>query len=186
MTFSDFKKFLKDMVKECLGGNVIWAEQYITQIPPPCTTLKLKDTGFPIHPVSIIKDGEIYSYYDCRKILEINRYTAGVSEGAGIVTGMEDTSVEDLTILLLWLQSDKGIERMHQANACILQMGGVRNLTALEGVRYKNRAMLELTVNCTLEYHEGEAAIYAPGVGTPPESGPTGYFEDVEMEARYE
>ncbi len=184
MTFSEFKKFLRDMVKECLGGNVVWAEQYTAQIPPPCTTLKLKDTGFPIHPVSILKDGEIYYYYECRKILEINRYTAGVSEGAGMVAGMEDTSVEDLTILLLYLQSDKGIERMHQANTSILQMDGVRNLTAIEGVRYKNRAMLELTVNCTLEYHEGEAAIYAPDAGTPPESG--GYFEDVEMEASYE
>lgn len=186
MTFSEFKKFIKEMTEDCLGGNVIWAEQYTPQIPPPCTTLKLKDTGFPIHPVNVIKDGEVYSYYECRKILEVNRYTAGVSEGAGTVKGMEDTSVEDLTILLLYLQSDKGIERMYRANTSILQMDGIRGLTALEGVRYKNRAMLELTVNCTLEYHEGQAAIYASGSGIPQEGGPTGYFEDVEVEERYE
>lgn len=186
MTFPELKEWLKKLVQEQMEGNVSFAEQYKTQPPLPYTTLKLRDTGIPLHPVSIVKDGKVYAYYECEKILEVNRYTAGVSTGAGESRGLEDTSAADLTGLLLYLQSDQGTERMFLANLCILQTAGVRNLTALEGTRYKNRAMLELTVRCVLEYQEGSMEIYAPEAGMHPAQGPAGYFEEVEMEDRYE
>ncbi|RKI90435.1 hypothetical protein D7V94_13455 [Parablautia intestinalis] len=186
MTFSELKEWLKKMVQERMKGSVIWAEQYQTQPPPPLTTLKLKDTGLPVHPVNIVKDGKIYSYYECEKILEINRYTPGVTKTAGEIRGMENTAEEDLTSLLLYVQSDRGAEKMYLANISIRQMGPIRDLTALESTRYKNRAMLELSIRCTLEYQEGSIGVYAPEAGTPYEEGDTGYFEDVEMEGKNE
>lgn len=186
MTIPEMKKFLGRLIGEQMPGPVVWAEQYSTQAPLPYTTMKLKDTGIPWHPVNIVKDGEIHSFYGCERILEINRYTAGVAAGDGCIAGMENTAVDGLTSLLLFLQSDRSAERLFLANISMMQMGAVRDLTALEGTRYKNRAMLECKICFALEYHGGEAAVHAPKAGIKPEDGPTGYFEDVEMEGKCE
>lgn len=186
MTLSEMKDFLEKMVQDCLGGYVYCAEQYLPQMPLPVTTLKLKDTGVSMHSLDRIVDGEIYSYYACVKVLEVNRYTAGATTGQGVNIGLENTAVDDLLMLSLYLQSEKGVEEASLKNICILQMGAVRDLTALEGTRYKNRAMQEFSVSYTLEYHNGEAVVYVPDAGQEAAEGPTGYFESVEMEEKYE
>ncbi len=186
MTIPEMKKFLGRLIGEQMPGPVVWAEQYSTQAPLPYTTMKLKDTGIPWHPVNIVKGGEIHSFYGCERILEINRYTAGAEVGDGYIAGMENTAVDGLTSLLLFLQSDRSIERLFLANISIMQMGNVRDLTALEGTHHKNRAMLECKICFALEYHGRETAVYAPKAGIIPADGPTGYFEDVEMEDKFE
>lgn len=192
MTMTEMKRFLEGLVQRCLGGNVCWAEQYSPQMPLPLATLKLKDTGIPVHSADRIVGGEIYSYYACEKILEVNRYTAGTATGQGVTTGLENTAVDGLLALALYLQSPKGVEEVALKNICILQMGPARDLTAPEGTRYKNRAMQEFTVSYTLECHDGEAVVYVPevpgypGAGQGVGEGPVGYFESVEMEERYE
>lgn len=189
MTLSDvkgMKGFLEKMVHGCLPGNICWAELYTPQMPLPLTTLKLKDTGVPVHSIDRIVGGEVFSYYNCEKILEVNRYTAGAATGQGVNIGLENTAVEDLMALPLYLQSEKGVQETSLKNICIMQMGAVRDLTAPEGTRYKFRAMQEFTVSYILEYHNGEAVVYAPDAGQGVAEGPVGYFESVEMEERYE
>lgn len=169
-------------------GSVIWAEQYNSNHPLPQTTLKLKDITTPRHPVNITKDGTVSAYYECTKILEINRYANSVSGKAGQISTLENLAVDDLTLFLLFLQSDVGIERMYAANVCIEGMGSVRDISELDRTHYRYRAMQEYTVRFILEYENGKGAVHNPyeGEGWEPATEPVGYFEDVEMEDNYE
>ncbi len=185
MTLSGIKDFLCDLVTGAFPEScVIWAEQYNAMHPLPQVTLKLKDMSLPRHPVSIIRDGIVCSYYECTKILEVNRYTNSVTGGAGEIATLENPAVDDLARLLLFLQSEIGTEQMYVANVCIEGMGPVRDLSELDRTHYRYRAMQEYTVRFELEYKVGKATVHVPfaGEGLEPVMEPIGYFEDVEIE----
>lgn len=191
MTVQEMKELIRKTVQEALPeGCTYWSDQYHTQPPLPCTALKLRDADIPLHPVMHVKEGEAYFYYECEKILEINRYTPSVKSGPGELTGLENTAADDLTGLLLYLQSDQGIEYLGAYNICLLQMSPVRDLTAVEGTHSRNRAMQEYTLRYTLEKHGNEVSVYIPSPRGEQEERPlkepVGYFENVEMEENYE
>ena len=187
MTLMDLTDFLEEIVEERFpNDSVLWAEQYTTKHPLPQVTLKLKDMTTPRHPVNIVKDGIIGSYYECTKILEINKYANSVAGNAGEISTLANPAVDDLTRFLLFLQSEEWITRAYAMNLCIEGMGPVRDLSELDRTHYKYRAMQEYTVRFTLEYKENEASVYIPDTKLKPETGPVGYFEDVEMEDDYE
>ena len=190
MNLSDLNDYLCDLISERFpDDSVVWSEQYMPQYPLPQTTLKLKDISTPRHPVNITKDGTVSAYYECTKILEINRYANSVTGEAGEISTLDNPAVNDLTLLLLFLQSEVGIERAYADNVCIEGMGQVRDLSELDRTHYRYRAMQEYTVRFMLEYENGKAAIHNPleGEGLEPVNEPVGYFEDVEeMEDTYE
>lgn len=190
ITLSELKDYLLDLVSERFSmDSVVWAEQYMTQYPLPQITLKLKDITMPQHPVNITRDGNVSAYYECTKILEINRYANSVSGEAGEITTLDNPSVNDLTLFLLFLQSEAGIERAYASNVCIEGMGQVRDLSELDRTHYRYRAMQEYTVRFILEYENGKATIHNPfeGEELEPVKEPAGYFEDLEeMEDTYE
>ena len=189
MTLSDLEDFILDMVSDRFPEDcVVWAEQYNSNHPLPQITLKLKDVTVPRHPVNITKDGIVSSYYEAEKILEINRYANSVSGEAGQIYTLENPAVDDLTLFLLFLQSEVGIDRMYAANVCIEGMGQVRDLSELDRTHYRYRAMQEYTVRFMLEYENERTSVYVPFAkeGWEPVTEPIGYFEDVEMEDTYE
>lgn len=189
MTLSGLSDFLLDIVSEHFtDSNVLWAEQYMPQHPLPQTTLKMKDASIPRHPVNVVKDGVNCSFYECTKILELNRYVDSVAGNEGEIVSLENPAVDDMTRFLLFLQSDVGIERMYAANVCIEGMGQVRDLSELDRTHYRYRAMQEYTVRFILEYRESEAEVHNPNEkeGWEPVAGQVGYFESVETEERYE
>lgn len=188
MTVPELKDYLCGLVQGYFAGeNVVWAEQYAPRVPPPVTTLKLKDTGIPWNPVDEISGGTTVSRYGCTKIMEINRYTGGSAAKEGKLRGMENTAEEDLLGFLLYLQSARVAERNHACNVCVMQMGDIHGMSGTEGTHYRYRAMQEFTVRFILEYADGKAAVHIPdGNGRPdPAEGPDGYFENVEMEDKY-
>lgn len=177
--------FLLDLAAEHFTeGNVLWAEQYMTQIPLPQTTLKVKDASVPRHPVSIVKDGISSHCYECTKILEVNRYAGSVSGSGGEIESLENPAVDDLTGFLLFLQSEAGIERMYAENVCIEGMGQVRDLSELDRTHYRYRAMQEYTVRFIVKYEDGRAVVHKPeeGENWEPVVEPVGYFEEAEIE----
>lgn len=189
MTLSELNDLLYDLVNERFPkDNVLWAEQYSTEFPLPQTTLKLKDMTTPRHPVNEIKNGVVISYYECTKILEINRYVDSVTGGEGEISTLENPAVDELTGFLLYLQSDVGIESLYASNICIECMGPVRDLSELDRTHYRYRAMQEYTVRFILEYENKKASAHNP-FGKEvwePVAEPIGYFENVETEDRYE
>lgn len=177
--------FLFDLAAEHFTeGSVLWAEQYMPQIPLPQTTLKVKDASVPRHPVSIVKDGISFPCYECTKILELNRYADSVSGSGGEIESLENPAVDDLTGFLLFLQSEVGIERMYAENVCIEGMGQVRDLSQLDRTHYRYRAMQEYTVRFIVKYEDGRAVVYKPDEGKnwEPVVEPIGYFEEAEIE----
>lgn len=181
---------LNDLVLDLAAGHftessVLWAEQYTPQHPLPQTTLKMKDASIPRHPVNIVKeDGINCSYYECTKILEVNRYADSVGGNGGEIASLENPAVDDMAGFLLFLQSDLGIERMYAANICIEAMGQVRDLSELDRTHYRYRAMQEYTVRFILEYENGRAEVYRPPEmdAWEPVVEPIGYFNEVEIE----
>lgn len=191
MTLSGLNDFICDLVAERFPkDSVIWAEQYMSQLPLPQIALKMKDASIPRHPVNMVKDGINCSFYECTKILEVNKYADSVSGSSGEISSLENPAVDDLTGFLLFLQSDVGIERMYAANICIEAMGSVRDLSELDRTHYKYRAMQEYTVRFVLEYEDRGAAVHNPnekeGWEAVTSSEDIGYFESVETEERYE
>lgn len=189
MTLAELTDFLCELVTERFpDDSVLWAEQYTTKHPLPQTTLKLKDMTTPRHPINIVKDGIVASYYECTKILEINKYANSVKGNAGEIFTLSNPAVDDLNRLLLFLQSEAWIPRAYALNLCIEGMGPVRDLSELDRTHYKYRAMQEYIVRFMLEYKEEEASVYIPAKleGLKPVTKPLGYFESVEMEDNYE
>lgn len=191
MTVSGLNDFIYDLVAERFPkDSAIWAEQYMSQLPLPQITLKMKDASIPRHPVNMAKDGINCSFYECTKILEVNKYADSVSGSSGEISSLENPAVDDLTGFLLFLQSDVGIERMYAANICIEAMGSVRDLSELDRTHYRYRAMQEYTIRFVLEYEDREAVVHNPnekeGWEAVTSSEDIGYFESVETEERYE
>lgn len=160
MTLADLKEYIYDLVLQGMnGGQILWSDQYTGNPGPPVTTLKLKDSGVALFPINKVVNGQQRSYYEATKILEINRYTAGTpvhGTGGNILSGHENTAVDELTHFLLFLQSEDVADSNLQKNVCIMQMGPVRDLTALgKSLMYDYRAMQEYTVSFVLEYHPG-------------------------------
>lgn len=189
MTLSELNELLRGLAAEYFSeDSVSWAEQYMPQFPLPQTTLKMKDVAIPRHPVNVVKDGINCSFYECTKILEVNRYADSVAGGGGEIASLENPAVDDLTGFLLFLQSDVGIERMYAANICIEAMGPVSDLSELDRTHYRYRAMQEYTVRFILKYENGRAEVYNPHEeeGWEPVAEPVGYFENVETEEDYE
>lgn len=189
MTLAELTDFLAETVAERFpDDSVLWAEQYTLKHPLPQITLKLKDMTTPRHPVNIIKDGIVHSYYECTKILEINKYANSVTGNAGEISTLANPAVDDLSLFLLFLQSELWIQRAYAMNLCIEGMGPVQDLSELDRTHYKYRAMQEYIVRFTLEYKEEEASVYVPAKleGLKPVTKPLGYFESVEMEDDYE
>lgn len=189
MTLSQMSDFLLNLVQDIFPGEtVMWAEQYSMQFPLPLITLKLKDMAAPRHPVNSIKDGIVCAYYECTKILEINRYMGSVKGSDGEIFGLENLAVDGLQRLLMFFQSDEGVEMCYLANVCIEGMGPVRDLSALDGTHYKYRAMQEYTVRFTLEYQNDKVSVHGQFSEENRKSNrePVGYFEKVEMEDAYE
>lgn len=190
MKLSDLNDFLYDLVSERFSADsIVWAEQYTTQYPLPQITLKLKDMTVPRHPINVTVEGAVNDYYECTKILEINRYANSVSGKAGEMSTLDNPAVNDLTLFLLFLQSEVGIERVYAGNVCIEAMGQVRDLSELDRTHYRYRAMQEYTVRFMLEYESGKAEIHSPfeKEELEPVREPVGYFENVEeMEDSYE
>lgn len=189
MTLSGINDLLYDLAAGYFSeDSVSWAEQYMPQFPLPQTTLKVKDATMSRHPVNVAEDGVICSFYECTKILEVNRYANSVTGGVGEIASLENPAVDDLTGFLLFLQSEVGIERMYVANVCIESMGPVRDLSELDRTHYRYRAMQEYTVRFILEYKGGKAAVHDPHEkeGWEPVAEPVGYFESVETEERHE
>lgn len=191
MKLSELNDFLLDLVAERFPENsVSWAEQYMPQSFLPQTTLKMRDSSIPRHPVNVVKDGMSRSFYECTKILEVNRYADSVVGICGEIYSTVNPAVDDLTRFLFFLQSDVGIERMYAENICIEAMSPVRDLSELDRTHYRYRAMQEYAVRFVLEYEGGEAEIHNPN----PKEGwepvksqeEIGYFESVETEERYE
>lgn len=147
MTLSERNELLRGLAAEYFSeDSVSWAEQYMPQFPLPQTTLKMKDVAIPRHPVNVVKDGINCSFYECTKILEVNRYADSVAGGGGEIASLENPAVDDLTGFLLFLQSDVGIERMYAANICIEAMGPVSDLSELDRTHYRYRAMQEYKI----------------------------------------
>lgn len=190
MTLSDLKDFLCDLVTDRFPkSSVLWAEQYTPEFPLPQTTLKLKDMATPRHPINKVQNGVVVSYYECTKILEINRYVDSVIGNEGEISTLDNPAVDELTLFLLFLQSNVGIERVYAANVCIEGMGEARDLSDLDRTHYRYRAMQEYKVRFILEYGDGKALVHNPheGEGWEPVTEPVGYFEKVEeMEEKYE
>ncbi len=189
MTLNELADLMLEVVSEHFpDDSVVWAEQYTPKSRLPQTTLKLKDMITPRHPVNKVKDGAISSYYECTKILEINRYADSVAGKDGEINSLENPAVNELAKFLLYLQSEAGTAWAYVANVCVEGMGPVRDLSELDSTHYRYRAMQEYTVRFMLEYKEGEAAVYIPEVNKKLETvnGPAGYFENVDMEDKYE
>ena len=110
MKLSELNDFLLDLVAERFPeDSVSLAEQYMPQSSLPQTTLKMKDSSIPRHPVDVVKDGMSCSFYECTKILEVNRYADSVAGSSGEIYSTVNPAVDDLTRFLLFLQSDVGI-----------------------------------------------------------------------------
>lgn len=185
MTLSEFKEFIEDLVSECFpAAGVLWAEQYNAMHSTPQVTIKLKDMSTPRHPVNIVKNGIVSTYYECTKIMEVNLYMDSVTGGAGEIATLDNPAVDGLSLFLLFLQSEVGIDRLYVANVCIEGMGPVRDLSELDRTHYRYRAMQEYTVRFMIEYKEGEASVHVPfaGEGWELVREPIGYFEEVEIE----
>lgn len=190
MILPSINDFILDLVAEYFTeGSVLFAEQYMPQTPLPYTILKMKDASVPRHPVNIVKGGISCSYYECTKILEVNRYADSVAGSDGEIESLENPAVDDMTGFLLFLQSETGTGRMYAGNVCIEGMGPVRDLSELDGTHYRYRAMQEYTVRFIMKYENGRAVVYKPAEGDnwEPVVEPVGYFEKVEeMEDTYE
>lgn len=167
MTLAELKEYICKLVGQGIGdGEILWTDQYTGKPEPPLTTLKMKDAGIALFPVNMVVDGEQRSYYEATKILEINRYTmgnpvyaAGSNQiGSNQIAGQENTAVDEITRLLLFLQSEEVADSNIEKNVSLVQMGSVRDLTALgRGLMYDYRAMQEFTVLFVLEYRLGAA-----------------------------
>ncbi len=189
ITLSDLNDYLYDLIAECIQeGCVAWSEQYMPEHPFPQTTLKLKDAAMPRHPVDTIKGDTVTAYYECTKILEVNRYANSVAGSAGEISTLDNPAVDDLTLLLMYLQSEAGTDRMYAANVCIEGMGPVRDLSELDRTHYMYRAMQEYTVRFMLEYADGNTTVHVPPGRENWEQvkEPIGYFEEAETEETYE
>lgn len=185
MTLSELKEFICDLVSECFPtAHILWAEQYNAMHPLPQVTLKLKDMSTPRHPVNIVRDGIVSAYYECTKIMEVDLYMDSVTGEAGEIATLDNPAVDELSLFLLFLQSEVGCDRMYAANVCIEGMGSVRDLSELDRTHYRYRAMQEYTVRFTLAYKEGESSVHAPFADEDwePVKEPIGYFEEVEIE----
>lgn len=185
MTLSELKEFICDLVSKCFpDACVLWAEQYNSMHPLPQVTLKLKDMSTPRYPVNIVKDGIVSAYYECTKIMELDLYMDSVIGKAGEIVALDNPAVDELTLFLLFLQSEAGNDQMYAMNVCIEGMGPVRDLSELDRTHYRYRAMQEYTVRFLLAYKENKASVHVPFADEhwEPVGEPIGYFEEVEIE----
>lgn len=207
MTMVELRDCLYELVQSFFSGSlVVWAEQHMVAASLPQVTLKLKDAGIPLFSVDIQEEKDLYAYYHCTRILEINRYSKG--ELPGIlgekeIAAVNNTAVEELSLFLVYMQSEQVLIYNYEKNMNIVQVGPIHDLTALEKeTRYKYRAMQEYRLDFILKVNRGIGGmtedsagngdknntleIYTPNADKNIEKGSIGYFENAELEGGHE
>lgn len=179
MTGSEARNHLKNITKKYFtGATVGFANQSSkvrAKVPFVCLT-----PGTPARdsfPTQRIVDDRLVSYYQTRLPVQIDLFTNGAEGEAGDngFVAMEDTSVDDLTDFVDYLESWYVTDWCHRIGAAIIINGGVQPLTGLvTDTDYEYRAMVEITfcyVHKAVGYTgiQGESSIQHPSeAATPP------------------
>lgn len=173
MTVTDAGKHIKNITKKYFSGaNVDFANRSSrvkSKAPFVCITLGTPTRD--LFPTQRLVGNQMVSYYQTKLPVQIDLFTngsEGEAEGNGFVP-MVDTSVDDLTDFVDYLESGYVIDWCHRIEAAIIVNGGVQPLTGLiTDTDYEYRAMVELIfcyVHKAVGYTgiQGEASIKYPG-----------------------
>ena len=150
MSLSKVKENVYDIVSGFFSsGTVIWDKQVATKPKLPYVTLK---TGSVTKKVFAVQDENLARWYECKTILEINVYTQGrkINIDDATISNYEDTSVDDLTDLVIYLESDEIQDVLAELNIDMSLKGDIRPLSNLmNDTKYRYRAMVEIELTWT-------------------------------------
>lgn len=182
VTGSEARKHLKNITQKYFAGATVDFAKQSSKVraKAPFVCLTLGSPTRDSFPTQRMVDDRMVSYYQTRLPVQIDLFTNGAEGepgGNGFVS-MEDTSVDDLTDFVDYLESWYVTDWCHRIGAAIIVNGGVQALTGLvTDTDYEYRAMVEIVfcyVHKAVGYTgiQGEASIQHPSEGatTPPES----------------
>lgn len=184
MTGSEARKYLKNITQKYFAGATVDFAKQSSKVraKAPFVCLTLGSPTRDSYPTQRMVDDRLVSYYQTRLPVQIDLFTNG-SEGEAGGNGfvaMEDTSVDDLTDFVDYLESWYVTDWCHRIGAAIIVNGGVQSLTGLvTDTDYEYRAMVEIVfcyVHKAVGYTgiQGEASIQHPSEahpGTPENPG---------------
>lgn len=189
MNVAELRNYIDALVKEYFAGaSVLWTMESMVHAKNPSVLLNLKNIQTGTSSITFYKDGEIFDSYPATAQLEINLFTDGkVEKQPNLVLPRENTAVQDLSGLQLFLGSEYVLGRNNEANVNLLPLGPVNNVSSVrDNTEREFSAMQEYTV-----YFYMEVVGYAGVKGTENYSGgaqknlqqiQTDYFEKVEVE----
>lgn len=155
MTLSELRKNLHDLVSMYFGtATVIYAKQsFIAKPENPLVTISTGSVNRPINPPTRIIDGKPVAFYPATVPVQIDLFTNGQqTEIAPGFTGVvENTAADDMISFCDFLNSLYVISWCQKRDMAIVIPNDVQDLTGLvHDTNYQFRAMLEITVYCTM------------------------------------
>ena len=177
VTGSEAKKHLKNITKKYFAGATVDFTKQSSKVraKAPFVRLTLGSPARDSYPTQRMVDDRLVSYYQTRLPVQIDLFTNGADGEAGEngFVETEDTSVDDLTDFVDYLESWYVTDWCHRIGAAIIVNGAVQPLTGLvTDTDYEYRAMVEIVfcyVHKAVGYTgiQGEASIQHPSETAP-------------------
>lgn len=194
MTVNEVKAHIDSLVKEYFAGaHVVWAGQSMVHRGNPAVILRLRNVQTAVFPVTSCHDGEITDSYPATAILEVNLFTDGKVPAAdkNILLPRENTAVNDLTGLQLFLGSEFVKLKNSKGNVNITPLGPVNDVSAIrDNTEREYSAMQEYEVGFVMEAAgftsmkdvSGRTDNHSGGAPENLRNADAGYFEGIELE----
>lgn len=156
MKYSEMKALLKELTQSYFtGATVTYAKQsFIPKPDKPLVTLTCGSTTRPMNPPTKVIDGRPVSFYPATVPIQIDLFTNGQQKeiAPGYTPILENTAEDDMLAFANFLNSAYAIQWCDRHDITILVPPTVQDLTGLiHDTNYEFRAMLEVTVNFTME-----------------------------------
>lgn len=156
MKVSELKAAIKELTQfYFVKADVSFTKQsFKTKPAEPLVTISVGSVSRPMNPPVKIIDGRPVSFYPASVPVQIDLFTQGrrVEVKPGYTPIVENTAEDDLLGFVSFLNSEYAVNWCHARDIAILVPNTVTDLTdIINDTNYQFRAMVEVTVNFTME-----------------------------------
>lgn len=155
MQLNELKKYQLEVVSQYFGArHVFFADQKMAKYPKPYITLKFHGYKRNMNKITMFDESDQCNkdYWASKVDLTINLYSIGRNVSpAGRTPVYENTTLEDMSDFILYLQSDTVADDIAEHNVSITDISNVEDLASLEneGSTFQYRSMVKLSLSFT-------------------------------------
>lgn len=155
MTVSELRTLLRQLTSMCFSkATVIFSGQsFIAQPETPLVTITVGSVQRPLNPPTKLIDGKPVAFYPATVPVQIDLYTNGKQTeiASGFTPIAENTAEDEMISFSNFLNSLYVIDWCNHRDIAIVVPNVVQDLSGLvHDTNYQFRAMLEITVYCTM------------------------------------